>query len=100
MKYPFTKKDWDEMQVMRDDRHTVAEIARLYKVTPSYVRLHTLTPRITVGQMDKGKAQALRNAGWSVEQIADELRCTIEAVAENTCEAAVRTQKPLEWMIA
>lgn len=32
---------------------------------------------------DEGKARALRNAGWSLEKIADEMRCSAQTVANH-----------------
>lgn len=34
--------------------------------------------------IDKGKAQALRNAGWKIKDIADEMKCCYSAVYNNT----------------
>lgn len=34
--------------------------------------------------IDKGKAQALRNAGWSINDIASEMGCSYSAVYNNT----------------
>lgn len=36
---------------------------------------------------DEGKARALRNAGWSLEKIADEMKCSPQTVANHLAKS-------------
>lgn len=49
------------------------------------------------GAVDKAKAQALRNAGWTLQQIADELHCHPGYISKVTVPAETKARKPLEW---
>lgn len=49
------------------------------------------------GTVDKAKAQALRNAGWTLQQIADELHCHPGYISKVTVPAERKERKPLEW---
>lgn len=45
---------------------------------------------------DSGKAQALRDAGWSVRKVAAEMKVCEQTVYSHTHPAAPRPKKPLE----
>ena len=47
--------------------------------------------------IDAGKAQALKNAGWTPEQIAEELKTTPEKVEAVTTTPVKKKRKPHEW---
>lgn len=49
------------------------------------------------GKFDAGKAQALRDAGWTVKKIAEEMKVCTATVYNNTHPAAPRKRKPLEF---
>lgn len=38
----------------------------------------------SIARIDWGKAQALRDAGWTLEQIAEEIGSTVSSVSKNT----------------
>ena len=46
---------------------------------------------------DKGKAQALRNQGWSLADIAKECGVTEATICKHTTPAKPRKAKPNEW---
>ena len=48
-------------------------------------------------EWDKGKAQALRNAGWTLADIAKEVGVTEATVSKNTTPAQPKKAKPNEW---
>ena len=45
---------------------------------------------------DSGKAQALRDAGWGVRKIAEEMKVCEQTVYNHTHPAAPKPKKPLE----
>lgn len=47
--------------------------------------------------VDFGTAQALRDAGWTLHEIADYLHCSVGLIHENTHPAAEKKYHPLEW---
>ena len=47
--------------------------------------------------VDKGKAQALRDAGWTLQQIADELHSCPSYISWITTAPEPKAAKPLEW---
>lgn len=47
--------------------------------------------------VDKGKAQALRDAGWTLQQIADELHSHPSYISRITTAPEPKAAKPLEW---
>ncbi|MDO4810270.1 MAG: hypothetical protein Q4A04_10025 [Eubacteriales bacterium] len=49
------------------------------------------------GKFDAGKAQALRDANWTVKKIAEEMKVCTATVYNNTHPAAPRKRKPLEF---
>lgn len=97
MKYEYTSEDFVEMQRKRDEGMEPCEIAELYGCTENYVNTHTFVPKIK--RIDCGRAQALFDAGWSLPDIADELKCTMDEVASVVTPRAVRSaKKPLEGL--
>lgn len=46
---------------------------------------------------DRGKAQALRTAGWKLSDIAKEVGVTESAISKNTKPAPPKVERPLEW---
>lgn len=46
---------------------------------------------------DVGKAQALRDAGWTIEKIAEEIGVSAPTIIKNTTPAKPRKTRPHEW---
>lgn len=46
---------------------------------------------------DRGKAQALRDAGWTIEKIAEEVGVSAPTIVKNTTPAKPRKPRPHEW---
>ena len=55
------------------------------------------TPEAPKKKPDKGKAQALRDAGWSVKDIAAEIGVSDWWIYQNTEGRKKKAKKPLEW---
>lgn len=49
------------------------------------------------GKIDWGKGQALRDAGWTLKQISEELHCSEQTVANHTVVHEKKKPKPFEW---
>lgn len=47
--------------------------------------------------IDAGKAQALRDAGWTAEQIAEEMKTTPEEISKITTAPAKKRKRAHEW---
>ena len=56
--------------------------------------------KTTKKEWDKGKAQALRNAGWTLVDIAKEVGVTEATKSKNTTPAQPKKAKPNEWASA
>ena len=54
-------------------------------------------PKKVVKHWDTGKAQALRDAGWTVAKIAAELGVSEPTIMKYTTPAKPKKAKPLEW---
>lgn len=54
-------------------------------------------PKKVVKHWDIGKAQALRDAGWTVAKIAAEMDVSEPTIMRYTTPAKPRQAKPLEW---
>lgn len=52
---------------------------------------------IGASSWDKGKAQALRDAGWTISRIAAELGVSEPTISKNTKPAKPKKVRPLEW---
>ena len=54
-------------------------------------------PKKPVKDWDKGKAQALRDAGWTIIAIAKELGVSEPTICKHTHPAQPRKERPNEW---
>lgn len=52
----------------------------------------------TVKPFDKGKAQALYDAGWLVDEIAKDMKCSKETVEDSLSERNEKRRCPLEGL--
>lgn len=89
-----TQADWDEAIEKRRQGMTVEDLSKEYGISRQYMSRMTYP---AVFQIDKGKAQALRDAGWSIVDIADECKVSAELVLASTTEARPRRQFVNEW---
>ena len=94
--YDMTEDDHVAMQEMRNRGADIQIIAAEFACSTDYVVRHTKASPFKK-PFDGPKAQALRDAGWPLAKIADEMRCTVEKIEEATKEnLAVKPKKPLE----
>ena len=97
MKYSFTPDDITLMQEMRDSGMLLRDIAAHFRCTANYITAHTRRTG-SAAVLDRGKAQALRNAGWSFPEIAQELKCSVDDIVSVVTERVPAVRRPLEGL--
>ncbi len=85
---------WQEAQKKAQAGATVQELADEYGI--SYDYMHAKVFRFT-RSTDYGKAQVLRDAGWKIPKIANELNTTETAILTHTYAPKPRKKYENEW---
>lgn len=90
--------DWNEAQRLRNEGISVRQIAKMYGVS-DYTISYNTKDFVDRPKWEGDTPQVLRDAGWSLEQIATELHSTPEEIAQVTHEPAPRKQYVNEFNI-
>ena len=71
--------------------------AKVAEMVAKFVTMGMPKPEIRPKKWDIGKAQALRDAGWTIEKIAEEIGVSAPTIVKNTTQAKPRKARPNEW---
>ena len=71
--------------------------AKATELVAKFVTMGMPKPEIRPKNWDIGKAQALRDAGWTIEKIAEEVGVSAPTIIHNTTPAKPRKARPHEW---
>ena len=68
-----------------------------YELCDKFVTMGVPEREERTKKWDVGKAQALRDAGWTIEKIAEEIGVSAPTIVKNTTPAKPRKPRPHEW---
>lgn len=71
--------------------------AKAAELVAKFVKLGVPEREERPKKWDVGKAQALRDAGWTIERIAEEIGVSAPTIIHNTTPAKPRKARPHEW---
>lgn len=71
--------------------------AKATELVAKFVKLGVPEREERTKKWDVGKAQALRDAGWTIEKIAEEIGVSAPTIIKNTTPAKPRKPRPHEW---
>lgn len=71
--------------------------AKASELVAKFVKLGVPEREERTKKWDVGKAQALRDAGWTIEKIAEEIGVSAPTIVKNTTPAKPRKARPHEW---
>lgn len=89
--------DWDKIKRLRKKGLTFKELGDQFGINKATVWYRLAEMGKDKEEIDWGKGQALRNAGWSVGAIAKELKTTQQKVYYHTKKPAPRKHYENEW---